>query len=62
MKIKVSLECPECGRRFIDVSELSGTVLEGVCPQCKKKVQVPCDEKHLFNKANRPSKRAVRSA
>ncbi len=59
---KISLGCPICGKRFADVSELSGMEIEGICPHCKQKVQVPCDKEHLLNKMNRPSKRAVRSA
>ena len=41
-----SLKCPICGKRACDVSEIpkEKMFIELKCPNCKKVVQVMCDE------------------
>lgn len=41
------MKCPNCGRRAFDISRLPIEEVEIIlkCPQCKKLVSVPCNEK-----------------
>ena len=44
------MKCTNCGRRAFDISNFPKEDLEVQlkCPQCKKFVTVPCDERYVY--------------